>query len=638
MSSPQTANLVTVEAVSVSFGVKPVLDGVSLGVSAGERIGVVGRNGGGKSTLVKLLAGQSEPQSGRVARARGLRTDLLGQQDELDPTVTVRTVVLGEAAEHVWASEPQAREVVKTLLAGIDLDADIARLSGGERRRVSLARLLIDDQDLLILDEPTNHLDIEVIAWLAGHLGRRFGAPRGRGLVVVTHDRWFLDAVCDTTWEVHDATVSSYAGGYAAYVLARAERDRQAATGQAKRTQLIRKELAWLRRGPPARTSKPQFRIDAANALINEEPEPRDSLALSRLATTRLGKKVLELEDVTVTRGGRNLLEDITARFGPGDRIGILGPNGAGKTTLLRLLDGGLEPDSGRVDRGSTVAIGHLWQGPGELDPRRTPLQTVEDIGRVAVAGGGELGGGQLLERFGFVGDRLVTPIRDLSGGERRRLQVLRVLLDQPNVLLLDEPTNDLDIDTLTVLEDFLDGWPGTLFVVSHDRYFLERVCDDIWALPGDGSFAMLTGGVEDYLAQRSRRVPGRGTGRRTAGSGTGSGPGSGPGAGAVAGAGAGAVAGAGSGTGTGTGAGAGSGSNGHTGSRRTAGKELARIERQLIKIDARESQLHAELAEHASDFARVSVLDTELRELLADKAQLEDTWLQTADAADADT
>ncbi len=630
MSSPQTANLITVEAVSVSFGVKPVLDGVSLGVSAGERIGVVGRNGGGKSTLVKLLAGQSKPQSGRVARARGLRTDLLGQQDELDPSLTVRAVALGDVADHVWASEPQAREVVQTLLGGLDLDGDIARLSGGERRRVALARLLIDDQDLLILDEPTNHLDIEVITWLADHLGRRFAAARGRGLVVVTHDRWFLDAVCDTTWEVHDATVSSYAGGYAAYVLARAERDRQAATGQAKRTQLIRKELAWLRRGPPARTSKPQFRIDAANALINEEPEPRDSLALSRLATTRLGKKVLELEDVTVVRGGRRLLEEVTARFGPGDRIGILGPNGAGKTTLLRLLDGDLDPDSGRVERGSTVAVGHLSQGGGTLDPRRTPLQTVEDIGRVAVSGGGELGGGQLLERFGFVGDRLVTPSRDLSGGERRRLQVLRVLLDQPNVLLLDEPTNDLDIDTLTVLEDFLDGWPGTLFVVSHDRYFLERVCDHIWALPGDGTFTMLTGGVEDYLARRSDHVAGRGTSWRTAGSapGAGSKPGAGPGPGTRAG--------PGTGTATGSGSGSGSGSNGRTGSRRTAGKELARIERQLDKIDARESQLHAELAEHASDFTLVSVLDTELRELLADKARLEDAWLQMA--ADTET
>ena len=426
----------------------------------------------------------------------------------------------------------------------------------------------------------------------------------------MTHDRWFLDAVCDTTWEVHEATVSSYAGGYAAYVLARAERDRQGATGQAKRTQLIRKELAWLRRGPPARTSKPQFRIDAANALIDAEPAARDSLALSRLATTRLGKKVLELENVTVQRGGRNLLDQVTARFGPGDRIGILGPNGAGKTTLLRLLggdvDGGVAPDSGRVDRGSTVAVGHLTQGPGDLDLRRTPLQTVEDIGRVAVSGGGELGGGQLLERFGFVGDRLVTPIRDLSGGERRRLQVLRVLLDQPNVLLLDEPTNDLDIDTLTVLEDFLDGWPGTLFVVSHDRYFLERVCDHIWALPGDGSFTMLTGGVEDYLTRGSGRgttEPGKAPQEAASGSGSADRP-------------------------------VGSGRTGQA-QRRTAGKQLARVERQLAKIDAHERQLHADLAEHASNFSRVCALDIELRSVLADKARLEEEWLETAAEAD---
>ncbi|MDQ3735203.1 MAG: ATP-binding cassette domain-containing protein, partial [Actinomycetota bacterium] len=373
----------------------------------------------------------------------------------------------------------------------------------------------------------------------------------------------------------------------------------------AKRVQLIRKELAWLRRGPPARTSKPQFRIDAATALINDEPPPRDSLALSRLATNRLGKKVLELESVTVVRGGRELLGAVTARFGPGDRIGILGPNGAGKTTLLRLLDGELPPDSGRVERGSTVAVGHLSQGSGGLDPRRTPLQLVEDFGRIAVASGGELGGSQLLERFGFVGDRLVTPIRDLSGGERRRLQVLRVLLDQPNVLLLDEPTNDLDIDTLTVLEDFLDGWPGTLFVVSHDRYFLERVCDDIWALPGDGSFAMLTGGVDDYLAHRSGGV-------RTASGAAGS---------SAAGSSAERSRRA---------------SRTPPAGRRTAGKELARIERQLTRIDAGETRLHAELTEHASDFARVSVLATELQELLTEKARLEEAWLETA--ADAES
>ena len=608
MSSPQSANLVTVEAVSVSFGFKPVLAGVSLGVSAGDRIGVVGRNGGGKSTLVTLLAGQSQPQSGRVARARGLRTDLLGQQDDLDPGSTVRTVVLGKAAEHVWASDPQARDVVQTLLAGLDLDAVIGPLSGGERRRTALARLLVRDQDLLILDEPTNHLDIEVISWLAGHLARRFATGRGRGLVVVTHDRWFLDAVCDRTWEVHDATVSAYDGGYAAYVLARAERDRQAATGQAKRTQLIRKELAWLRRGPPARTSKPKFRIDAANALIDAEPEPRDSLALSRLASIRLGKKVLELENVSVHRGGRNLLDGVTARFGPGDRIGILGPNGAGKTTLLALLSGELEPDAGRVERGSTVAVGQLTQGLGALDLRRTPLQTVEDIGRVAVSGGGELGGGQLLERFGFIGDRLVTPIGDLSGGERRRLQVLRVLLDQPNVLLLDEPTNDLDIDTLTVLEDFLDGWPGSLFVVSHDRYFLERVCDHIWALPGDGTFTMLPGGVQDYLARSSGRGGSGGSGANS---------GSRPAASVSTPA-------------------TGARDSGRAAQRRTVGKELARIERQLAKVDARENLLHAELAEHASDFTRVSTLDADLRALLAAKARLEEDWLQTA--ADAET
>ena len=502
------ANLVSLERVSKSYGVRILLDGVSLGVGDTDRIGVVGRNGDGKTTLLNLIAGREEPDNGRIARTRGLQVGYLDQRDELDDSHTVREVVLGGKADHEWAAEVTTREVVEELLAGVSLDRVVHGLSGGERRRCSLARLLLEPHDLMILDEPTNHLDVEAVSWLAQHLSARRTA-----LVVVTHDRWFLDAVCETTWEVHPAAngagvVDVYDGGYAAFVLAKAERQRQAASSEQRRQNLVRKELAWLRRGPPARTSKPKFRIDAANALIDDVPEPRDRLELQKFATQRLGKDVLDMEHVDLVRGERTLLSDATWRLGPGDRVGIVGVNGAGKTSVLSLLAHTLSPQSGRVKHGRTVALQHLTQAIDVVDPEARVLATVEDIRRVTrLSDGSDVSATAMLERFGFTGDRLTARLGDLSGGERRRFQLLKLLLTEPNVLLLDEPTNDLDIETLNVLEDFLDRWPGTLVVVSHDRYFLERVTDSTWALLGDGQISMLPNGVDQYLAHRRRAV-----------------------------------------------------------------------------------------------------------------------------------
>jgi ATP-binding cassette subfamily F protein uup len=461
----------------------------------------------------------------------------------------------------------------------------VAGLSGGERRRCSLAALLLGTHDLVVLDEPTNHLDVEAVAWLAQHM-----AARPSALVVVTHDRWFLDAVCERTWEVHDGVVDSYEGGYAAFVLAKAERSRQAAASEGRRQQLVRKELAWLRRGPPARTSKPKFRIDAANALIDDVPPPRDRLELQRFATQRLGKDVLDVEDVDLRRGERTLLSHATWRLGPGDRVGIVGVNGAGKSSVLGLLSGELAPTAGKVKLGRTVALQHLTQHLDDLDPEARVLATVESMRRVARTADGEISASSMLERFGFTGDRLTARLGDLSGGERRRFQLLRLLLTEPNVLLLDEPTNDLDIETLNVLEDFLDGWPGTLVVVSHDRYFLERVVDTVWALLGDGQISMLPRGVDEYLERRAADL------HLTA-----------P-------------------TSTPTRARSGSAED------RAARKTMTRIEKQLTRIDAREAELHALLAEHASDYARLATLGAELDEVLAEKETLELDWMEAAE------
>ncbi len=505
MSAP-ARNLVNLKGVGKGYGSRTVLSDITLGIAAGDRIGVVGRNGDGKSTLLRLIAGVEDADEGLVTRSGGVQLALLGQGDDLDPQRTIRQELVGDRADHEWAGDATFRGVLDGLLGGVDLrrfpdgmDTLIGPLSGGERRRIALARLLLGSPELLLLDEPTNHLDVEGVDWLARHLAARRGS-----LVVITHDRWFLDAVCSATWEVTDGTVHQYEGGYAAYVLARAERDRQEAASDARRRQLLRKELAWLRRGPPARTAKPKFRIEAANALIADEPEPRDRAELLRFASSRLGDKVLDAEDVSVAFGDQEVLHDVTWRLGPGDRVALVGVNGSGKSTLVKVLGGELQPSSGTVETGATVRLAHLSQDTAEIPGDLRVLESLEAVkGAAILSDGVEITAGLLCDRFGFRGDRARTLVRDLSGGERRRLQLMRLLMDGPNVLLLDEPTNDLDVDMLTALEDLLDGWPGTLVVVSHDRYFVERVCDDVHALTERGEIRHLPGGIEQYLEQR---------------------------------------------------------------------------------------------------------------------------------------
>ena len=590
-------NLLNLEKVTKSYGVRILLDEVSLGVGEGERIGIVGRNGDGKTTLLNLMAGRETPDSGRVSTARGLHIGYLDQRDLLDDTHTVREVVLAGKADHEWAADARTREVVEVLLADVALDRVVRGLSGGERRRCSLARLLLDDDDLLILDEPTNHLDVEAVAWLADHLVRRTSA-----LVVVTHDRWFLDAVCERTWEVHPGAngagvVDAYDGGYAAFVLAKAERQRQASASESRRQNLARKELAWLRRGAPARTAKPKFRIEAANELIEDVPPPRDRIELQRFATQRLGKQVVDLEDVDLTRGDKVLLQHATWRLGPGDRVGIVGVNGAGKSSVLQLVGGTLEPDTGRVRHGKTIALAHLFQQVPAEDPDARVLPSIEDIRRVTrTATGQEVSASSMLERFGFTGDKLTARIGDLSGGERRRFQLLKLLLAEPNVLLLDEPTNDLDIDTLNVLEDFLDGWPGTLIVVSHDRYFLERVTDSVWALMGDGQLSMLPGGVDQYLDARRRGAAGSSASPAPAEVAH---PSRKPKVGGA--------------------------------EERTARKTVARIDKQLERIAAREAELNDQMARQTDDHEQLAALAAELSALAEEKETLELEWLEAA-------
>jgi ATPase subunit of ABC transporter with duplicated ATPase domains len=579
------ANLINVERATVGYGTRTLLDAVSLGVEDGDAIGVVGRNGDGKTTLLQVLTGTRPPDSGRVTHTSGLSVGYLRQGDELFGA-TVRDVIVGGRPDHVWAAEPETRDVVEHLLSGVELDSDVTRLSGGERRRVALAEVLLGRHDVLVLDEPTNHLDVEVIGWLASYLSGR----RTKAMVVVSHDRWFLDAVCTRTWEVHSGAVDAYDGGYAAYVLARAERMRLAAGTEARRRNLMRKELAWLRRGPPARTSKPKFRIQAANDLIANEPPPRDSLVLQRFATTRLGKDVFDLHRVRLEAGPNVVLDGVDWSIGPGARIGLVGVNGTGKTSVLRLLNGELQPAAGRIKRGATLKIGYLSQALAELDGDRV-LDAVENRRRVTeLAGGREISADTLLRDFGFTGDKLTARVADLSGGERRRLQFLRLLLDEPNVLLLDEPTNDLDIDTLTVIEDYLDGWPGTLIVVTHDRYFLERVSDVTYALTGGGRCDLLPGGIEQYLADR---------GAASSGTARASEPSRGESASAR---------------------------------ERRAGKEMARIEGQLGKLDDQIAALHESMAEAASDHVRVGELNGELQQLLERKESLEEAWLAAAE------
>ncbi len=493
-----------IEEVSKAFDIRPLLDQVSLGVSEGDRIGIVGRNGSGKSTLMKIIAGVEDSDAGRVTKSNSSRIGILSQVDTASKDATVGDVVIGNREKHEWTSDARIREIFTGLFGGFDdhlFERTFASLSGGEKRRVGLAKLLIDDLDLILLDEPTNHLDVEGVAWLAEHLNAR----KDLAVLVVTHDRWFLDAVTDRTWEVVLGKVEEYDGGYSAFVLAKAERARQAGAMDARRNNLIRKELAWLRRGAPARTTKPKFRVDAANELISAEPAPRDSTELLKFALNRLGNTVFELHHAQIQAGEKELIHDLTWNVGPGDRIGIVGINGAGKTTLMRTLAGQLKPTSGKLVTGITVKIAFLTQHLDELDPKWRLLEAVEKVAtHVEIGKGKTLSASQLCERLGFDRDAQWTPVGDLSGGERRRLQLTRLLMDSPNVLLLDEPTNDFDIETLTELEDLLDSYGGTLIVISHDRYFLERVCDRFYGLLGDKVLRDLPRGVDQYLEQRA--------------------------------------------------------------------------------------------------------------------------------------
>jgi len=497
-------NLVNIEEVSKAFDIRALLENVSLGVSEGERIGIVGRNGSGKSTLMKVIAAIELPDKGRVTKANSVKIGLLSQVDKADPNSTVGDVVLGEMAKHEWASDSKVREVFTGLFGGFDdhlFERKFGTLSGGEKRRVGLAKLLIDELDLILLDEPTNHLDVEGVAWLANHLNQR----KNLAVLVITHDRWFLDAVTDRTWEVVAGKVEEYDGGYSAFVLAKAERARQANAMDARRNNLIRKELAWLRRGAPARTTKPKFRVDAANVLIAEEPAPRDQGELLRFARNRLGNTVYEAHHAQIRAGEKELIDDLYWNVGPGDRIGIVGINGAGKTTLMRTLAGQVQPFAGKLVTGVTVKAAFLTQHLDELNPTWRVLEAVEKVAaHIELGNGKTLSASQLCERLGFDKDSQWTPVGDLSGGEKRRLQLTRLLMDSPNVLLLDEPTNDFDIETLTELEDLLDSFGGTLIVISHDRYFLERVCDRFVGLLGDGALRDLPRGVDQYLEQRS--------------------------------------------------------------------------------------------------------------------------------------
>ncbi|AYA25439.1 ABC-F family ATP-binding cassette domain-containing protein [Rhodococcus rhodochrous] len=596
------ANLINLEQVSKSFGIKPLLDSVSLGVNEGERIGVVGLNGGGKTTMLEVLAGIEEPDSGRVSRVNGLRMAVVTQRGGLPEGSTVGEVVLGplDVAEHEWAGDARIRSVLTGI--GIDnlgLDAVVDGLSGGERRRVALASALVQDLDLLVLDEPTNHLDVEGVQWLAEHLLSRRSA-----LVVVTHDRWFLDTVATRTWEVVNGRVESYEGGYNDWIFARAERARQADAMEERRRNLARKELAWLRRGAPARTSKPKYRIEAAEALIANVPPPRDSVALASFAKRRLGRVVIELEDATLTTPeGRELVRDLTWRLGPGERIGLVGVNGSGKTTLLRTLAGELEPAQGRRIQGQTVEIGWLRQELDDLPTDMRVLEAVKEVAERITLGDKEISAGQLAERLGFTPARQRTPVGDLSGGERRRLQLTRVLMAEPNVLLLDEPTNDLDIDTLQQLEDLLDGWAGTLVVISHDRYLVERICDSTWALFGDGRLTNLPGGIEEYL--RRRTAMGDGDVPSVAS------------------------------TVSKTGDAAEQPKKRDGAAERAARKELSRLERLVAKLTEKEEKLHHDLAEAATDPDRLQKLDAKLREVVAEKEAAEEQWMELAEDLD---
>ena len=610
------AHLLGAEALHLEYPTQVVFDSVTVGVNDGDRIGLVGRNGEGKSSLLAMLVGSLEPNSGRVTCRGGLTVGSLDQADSLDPDATVAAVLVGDTAEHEWAGDARIRDVIGGLVADIDWQATVGTLSGGQRRRVQLAELLMGDWDVIVLDEPTNHLDIEGITWLATHLRGRWSRNSG-GLLVVTHDRWFLDEVALTTWEVHSTSsggiVEPFEGGYAAYVLQRVERDRQAATVEAKRQNRMKKELAWLRRGAPARTSKPKFRIDAANELIADVPQIRNGLELARLATARLGKDVIDLLDVSVSYPGidgvnRPVLRNVEWRIAPGERTGIVGANGAGKSTLLGLIAGTVTPDSGRVKRGKTVRLAMLDQQAGILTDLAGDM--VRDVLAQLKAGyvidGKELTPAQLLERLGFRREQLSSRVGELSGGQRRRLQFMLTLLSEPNVLVLDEPTNDVDIEMLSEIEDMLDSWPGTLIVVSHDRYLLERVTDQQYAIL-DGHLRHLPGGIDEYLRLAARRdaLSAKSTTVNTTTAKA-----------ALSSAANAALSGA---------------------ELRNVQKEIAALDRALGKLAGRVDAKHVELAEHdQSDHVGIGKLTAELRVLEAELAEKEGRWLELSELAES--
>jgi ATP-binding cassette subfamily F protein uup len=579
-------NLVNIEEVSKAFDIRALLERVSLGVSEGDRIGIVGRNGSGKSTLMKIIAAVETPDQGRVTKSNSVKIGLLSQVDKADPNSTVGDVVLGDKAKHEWASDAGIREVFTGLFGGFDdhlFERTFATLSGGEKRRVGLAKLLIDDLDLILLDEPTNHLDVEGVAWLASHLNNR----RSLAVLVITHDRWFLDAVTDRTWEVVGGKVEEYDGGYSAFVLAKAERARQASAMDARRNNLIRKELAWLRRGAPARTTKPKFRVDAANVLIAEEPAPRDQGELLKFARNRLGNTVYEAHHLQVRAGDKELIDDLYWNVGPGDRIGIVGINGAGKTTLMRTLAGEIQPFAGKLVTGVTVKAAFLTQHLDELNPTWRVLEAVEKVAaHIELGNGKSLSASQLCERLGFDKDSQWTPVGDLSGGEKRRLQLTRLLMDSPNVLLLDEPTNDFDIETLTELEDLLDSYGGTLVVISHDRYFLERVCDRFVGLLGDKALRDLPRGVDQYLEQRADALQGPTAAEKSK-------------------------------------------TVSSAAEQRQYKKDLARLERQIEKAKIRISELEQEQTATAFDPTELTRVTAELESQRAELTSREEEWLE---------
>ena len=593
-------NLINLENVSLNYGKGAVLDQVSLGLGEGARIGVVGRNGDGKSSLIKIMGGSETPNDGRVSVSGGTQLGSLSQIDQADPKATVREIVMGDQLDHEWATNARAREVLTGLFGGFSeeiLTRQMGPLSGGERRRVALAKLLISDLDVLLLDEPTNHLDVEAVTWLAAHLKSR----RGMALVVVTHDRWFLDEVSDRTWEVIDGKVEEYEGGYSAFVLAKAERMRQSTVEDQKRNMLIRKELAWLRRGAPARTSKPKFRIDAANELIENEPPPRNNVELLAFANARLGKTVYELHNATIHVGDRDLFRHLDWNVGPGDRIGIAGVNGAGKTTLLKVLTAQLKVSAGKLVTGTTVKPAFLSQHLEELNPKWRVLEAIEHIAtHVEIGKGKSLSASQLGERLGFGSDAQWTPVGDLSGGERRRLQLTRLLMGGPNVLILDEPTNDFDVETLAALEDLLDSFGGTLLVVSHDRYFLERVCDTFVGVMGDGGLRGLPGGLDQYLKLRSEQ-PAEPTAFTQSGS----------------------------------------DSDAHSkpdlsaAEKRELQKDQQRVERSIAKLDTQIKEILGDMEKFSSDFDKISDLNDTLQPLIAEKDALEEKWMELSSQLD---